>query len=155
MYRQTKIQVVFISNNSHFILRSKHIAQINNVHEVRWIGCLTSQLTIFLSYMWQHIDVQAEWRSSYFWDGQTNMRLTAELVAIVLCYMGNNTYSLLGVTFVYRTCFLGLPKIFCSPWNFVSKQLKLDSTNFLQDKENLSRWWARGEDRENPEGWTA
>ena len=33
--------------------------------EVRWIGCLTSQLTIFQSYMWRHIDVQAEWRSSW------------------------------------------------------------------------------------------
>ena len=32
--------------------------------EVRWIGCLTSQLTIFQSYMWRHIDVQADWRSS-------------------------------------------------------------------------------------------
>ena len=28
-----------------------------------WIGCLTSQLTIFQSYMWRHIDVQADWRS--------------------------------------------------------------------------------------------
>ena len=29
-----------------------------------WIGCLTSQLTIFQSYMWRHIDVQADWRRS-------------------------------------------------------------------------------------------
>ena len=29
---------------------------------VRWTGCLTSQLTIFQSYMWRHIDVQAYWR---------------------------------------------------------------------------------------------
>ena len=28
-----------------------------------WIGCLTSQLAIFQSYMWRHIDVQADWRS--------------------------------------------------------------------------------------------
>ena len=28
-----------------------------------WIICLTSQLTIFQSYMWRHIDVQADWRS--------------------------------------------------------------------------------------------
>ena len=28
-----------------------------------WIGCLTPQLTIFHSYMWRHIDVQADWRS--------------------------------------------------------------------------------------------
>ena len=30
-----------------------------------WIGCLTSQLTIFHSYMWRHIDVQADWRRSW------------------------------------------------------------------------------------------
>ena len=30
---------------------------------VRWIGCLTSQLTICQSNMWLHIDVQAGWRS--------------------------------------------------------------------------------------------
>ena len=30
---------------------------------VRWIGHFTSQLTIFQSYMWWHIDVQADWRS--------------------------------------------------------------------------------------------
>ena len=29
-----------------------------------WISCLTSQLTIFQSYMWRHIDVQADWRRS-------------------------------------------------------------------------------------------
>ena len=28
--------------------------------ELSWIGCLTSQLTIFQSYMWRHIDVQAD-----------------------------------------------------------------------------------------------
>ena len=32
--------------------------------ELSWIGCLTSQLTIFQSYMWRHIDVQADWRRS-------------------------------------------------------------------------------------------
>ena len=32
--------------------------------ELSWIGCLTSQLTIFQSYMWRHIDVQAVWRRS-------------------------------------------------------------------------------------------
>ena len=31
--------------------------------EVKWSVCLTSQLTIFQSYMWRHIDVQADWRS--------------------------------------------------------------------------------------------
>ena len=34
---------------------------------MRWIwgefGCLMSHLTIFQSYMWRHIDVQADWRS--------------------------------------------------------------------------------------------
>ena len=30
-----------------------------------WISCLTSQLTIFQSYMWRHIDVQADWRRSW------------------------------------------------------------------------------------------
>ena len=30
--------------------------------ELSWIGFLTSQLTIFQSYMWRHIDVQADWR---------------------------------------------------------------------------------------------
>ena len=28
-------------------------------------NCLTSQLTIFQSYMWRHIDVQADWRRSW------------------------------------------------------------------------------------------
>ena len=28
-------------------------------------GCLTSHLTIFQSYMWRHIDVQADWRRSW------------------------------------------------------------------------------------------
>ena len=32
--------------------------------ELSWIGCLTSQLTVFQSYMWRHIDVQADWRRS-------------------------------------------------------------------------------------------
>ena len=30
-----------------------------------WIGCLTSQLTIFQSYMWRHIAVQADRRRSW------------------------------------------------------------------------------------------
>ena len=30
-----------------------------------WIGCFTSQLMIFQSYMWRHIDVQADWRRSW------------------------------------------------------------------------------------------
>ena len=33
--------------------------------ELSWISCLTSQLTIFQSYMWRHIDVQADWRRSW------------------------------------------------------------------------------------------
>ena len=36
------------------------------VSEVRWIGCLTSQSTIFKSYMWWHIAVQADWRQERF-----------------------------------------------------------------------------------------
>ena len=36
-----------------------------NLLELSWIGCLTSQLTIFQSYMWRHIDVQADWRRSW------------------------------------------------------------------------------------------
>ena len=34
-------------------------------YELSWICCLTSQLTIFQSYMWRHIDVQADWRRSW------------------------------------------------------------------------------------------
>ena len=37
------------------------------VCEVRWIGCLTSQSTIFQSHVWRHIDVQADWRRSWTW----------------------------------------------------------------------------------------
>ena len=39
----------------------------DQVFGVEWsgIGCLTSQLTIFQSYMWRHIDVQADWRRSW------------------------------------------------------------------------------------------
>ena len=33
--------------------------------ELSWICCLTSQLTIFQSHMWWHIDVQADWRRSW------------------------------------------------------------------------------------------
>ena len=33
--------------------------------EVRWIGYLTSQSTIFQSNMWRHIDVQAGWSWTY------------------------------------------------------------------------------------------
>ena len=33
--------------------------------ELSWIGFLTSQLTIFQSYMGRHIDVQADWRRSW------------------------------------------------------------------------------------------
>ena len=32
--------------------------------EVRWIGCLTAQSTIFQFYMWWHIDVETDWRRS-------------------------------------------------------------------------------------------
>ena len=35
------------------------------VELLSWIVCLTSQLTIFQSYMWRHIDVQADWRRSW------------------------------------------------------------------------------------------
>ena len=37
-----------------------------------WIFCLTSQLTIFQSYMWRHIDVQAEWRRSWTYGRASN-----------------------------------------------------------------------------------
>ena len=37
--------------------------QIGQILNWVWIVCLTSQLTIFQSYMWRHIDVQADWRS--------------------------------------------------------------------------------------------
>ena len=38
----------------------------NNLEWVsEWICCLTSQLTIFQSYMWRHIDVQADWRRNW------------------------------------------------------------------------------------------
>ena len=33
--------------------------------KLSWIGSLTSQLTIFQSYMWRHIDLQADWRRSW------------------------------------------------------------------------------------------
>ena len=36
----------------------------SDMAELSWIVCLTSQLTIFQSYMWRHIDVQADWRRS-------------------------------------------------------------------------------------------
>ena len=40
------------------------IDDTKNWVELSWIVCLTSQLTIFQSYMWRHIDVQADWRRS-------------------------------------------------------------------------------------------
>ena len=56
-----------------FVTRNARMVHIVNlirlkfcIHlsEVRWIGCLTSQSTIFQPYMWRHIDVQADWRRS-------------------------------------------------------------------------------------------
>ena len=44
-------------------LRNKNQQPTNALSE--WIGCLTSQLMIFQSYMWRHIDVQADWRRSW------------------------------------------------------------------------------------------
>ena len=37
-----------------------------------WICCLTSKLTIFQSYMWRHIDVQADWRRSWTYGQSPN-----------------------------------------------------------------------------------
>ena len=34
----------------------------NSYLDVMWMCCLTSQSMIFQSYMWRHIDVQADWR---------------------------------------------------------------------------------------------
>ena len=41
------------------------LSEYTQILELSWIGCLTSQLTIFQSYMWRHIDVQADWRRSW------------------------------------------------------------------------------------------
>ena len=52
----------------------------NRIIQMWWMGCLTSQSTIFQSYMWQHIDVQADWkfdlRSSSRWIGCLTSQLT-------------------------------------------------------------------------------
>ena len=44
-------------------IRRKCSVETSQFCVVRWIGCLSSQLTIFQSYMWRNIDVQADWRS--------------------------------------------------------------------------------------------
>ena len=48
------------------LLTHKKCPELPDFVELSWIGCLTSHLTIFQSYMWRHIDVQADWRRS--WD---------------------------------------------------------------------------------------
>ena len=50
----TNLTAMRCSVTSHFC--------VNFRDEWSGIGCLTSQLTIFQSYMWRHIDVQADWR---------------------------------------------------------------------------------------------
>ena len=65
-YHTCRIHVVKCKH-WHIALSHRHMFRINHScrSEVRWIGCLTSQLTIFQSYMWRHIDVQADWRRSW------------------------------------------------------------------------------------------
>ena len=58
------------SSSECFILRAELLSYYVREHfhlygfGLDWISCLTSQLTIFQSYMWRHIDVQAGWRRS-------------------------------------------------------------------------------------------
>ena len=61
------------------------------VSQVKWIGCLTSQSTIFQSYMWWHIDVQADRRRSLthganliplFWETAPLSRILRQLLGI-------------------------------------------------------------------------
>ena len=57
---------LYNGNDLNYKTRSLHSRIIPTVYvEVRWNCCLTSQLTIFQSYMWRHIDVQADWRRSW------------------------------------------------------------------------------------------
>ena len=60
---ETVVFVIFAFDN---ILRELNgTFTIAYFASVTWIGCLTSQSTIFQSYMWRHIDVQADWRRSW------------------------------------------------------------------------------------------
>ena len=52
-----------INGNKYGIKIDKDVDWNSSVSE--WICCLTSQLTIFQSYMWRHIDVQADWRRNW------------------------------------------------------------------------------------------
>ena len=56
-----------MSKNSSVGLLIWYTFMLENISSLQlsWIGCLTSQLTIFQSYMWRHIDVQADWRRSW------------------------------------------------------------------------------------------
>ena len=42
-----------------------HNFSVFTIKVVDWIGCLTSKSMIFQSYMWRHIDVQADWRRKF------------------------------------------------------------------------------------------
>ena len=51
-----------------YIMRSRNIKRLLLIRiphfQVKWIDCLTSQLTMFQSYMWRH-NVQTDWRRSW------------------------------------------------------------------------------------------
>ena len=63
--------VLLIENSTYSqyleVSTSDRTLNMQPILKVRWgeFGCLTSHLTIFQSYMWRHIDVQADWRRSW------------------------------------------------------------------------------------------
>ena len=62
----------------------------------RWIGCLMSQLTIFQSYMWRHLDVQADWRRSLTYGRAPNAR---HFVGFLTMFHINPNYNVLCIVF--------------------------------------------------------
>ena len=50
-----------VNSQQMFILQMYSWSEV----EEKWIGCITSQLTIFQSYMWRHKDVQADWKRNW------------------------------------------------------------------------------------------
>ena len=67
---KTHFQNIFLTSSTDQLIVKRRLSGSDTflivAHSSIWVefGCLTSQLTIFQSYMWRHIDVQADWRSA-------------------------------------------------------------------------------------------
>ena len=119
------------------------------IFELSWIGCLTSQLTIFQSYMWRHIDVQADWRRSWTYGRAPKTLLFWHLTGPFCCgklkrFQCWNTLYILKVLSNIRQC----NNLNCMHNNWIY-QLTFTSGNarllaaIIQDNLIVSHAWYR------------